>query len=194
MKKILLPLILLVLGADAFAMQDSVVIPLGRQRFHDRINEEQVLTDKADGKLDGIIKVGVNDEINLQVTDALTRRINEFQNYVETNNKVISNNEKVAQLRYIEELIRSFRIEWKLKTYNPALAPLLVDDFEKMWKANMDSLSILPYINEMPFETGNILIEVFNKSADNYNKSADYLGAKKLLFLPTSHTRTLSVV
>jgi hypothetical protein len=183
MKKVLLPLFILLVCAEAFASQDSVVIPLGRQRFHDRINEEQTLTDKADGKLDGMIKVGVNDEINLQVTDALTRRVNEFQDYVETNNKVISNNEKVAQLRYIEELVKSFRTEWKLKTFNPALAPVLVDDFEKMWKANMDSLSILPYINEMPFEIGSILLEVFNRSADNFSKSADYVGAKKLLFI-----------
>ncbi len=176
MKRFLLPLFLIGFYTDVFALQDSVVIPLSRQRFHDRINNEQILIDKADGTLDGIMRVSVNEEINLQVTDALTRRVNKFQDWVELNDKVISSNEKIRQLSYIEELVRSFRTEWKSKNINPALAPLLVDHFEHVWKANMESVSMLPYIQEMPYEIGAVLVEIFNKNID-------YASAKKLIFL-----------
>jgi len=176
MKQILLPVLLLIIWSDALANRDSVVIPIGRLRFHDRIDNEQLLTDKADGKRDGFIRVSGNEEVNLQVTDAITRRINEFQDYVETNDKISSNNEKIRQLNFIEELVKSFRVEWKLKNINPALAPVLVDNFYQVWKANMDSGSIVPFIKEMPYEVGMILVEIFNKNIG-------YSESKKLLFI-----------
>ncbi|MEO7767536.1 MAG: hypothetical protein ABIS01_08925, partial [Ferruginibacter sp.] len=176
MKRILLPLLFLSFLSNASATQDSVVIPISRQRFHDRINSEQVLTDKADGKKDGVIRVSGNEDINLQVTDALTRRINEFQDIVETDNAINSSNEKIRQLNYIESLLKGFRFAWRRKNINPALAPLLVEDFYKLWMANMDGSSILPFINEMPYEVGMILSEIFNSNVG-------YTNSKKALFL-----------
>jgi len=176
MKQFLLPVLLLTIWADTFASQDSVVVPINRQRFHDRIDNEQLLTDKADGKKDGLIRVSGNEEINLQVTDAFTRKINEFQNFVETNSKISSNNEKIRQLNFIEELVRNFRSAWKQKTINPALAPLLVEDFYKMWIANMDSGSILPFINDMPYEVGMLLTNIFPGNIG-------YSDSRKSLFL-----------
>src|SRR4029077_134985 len=113
MKQFLLPVLFLLIWNDVFANPDSVVVPLSRQRFHDRIDNEQGLTDKADGKKDGLIRVSGNEEINLQVTDALTRRIKEFQDFVETSSKLSAGNEKVRQLGFIEQLVRSFRSAWK---------------------------------------------------------------------------------
>ncbi|MBC7687464.1 MAG: hypothetical protein H7211_04720, partial [Aquabacterium sp.] len=144
MKHYFLPLVFFIFYSDIFAAQDSVVVPISRQRFHDRINNEQTLTDKADGKKDSLIRVSGNEEINLQVTDAFTRRIDEFQNDVETDTKIVSSNEKIRQLNYIEELVRDFRTAWKTRKLNPALGPVLVNYFYKLWKANLDSASILP--------------------------------------------------
>ena len=76
MKKYFLQFILWLVFGSAYALSDSTVIPIQRQRNHERINEEQVKCDKADGKLDGMVKVSGNDEVNLQVTDALIRKIN----------------------------------------------------------------------------------------------------------------------
>ena len=59
-----------------------------KKLIHERINEEQVKCDKADGKVDGTIKVSGNEEINLQVTDAVIRKINELQNYIESDPKL----------------------------------------------------------------------------------------------------------
>ena len=169
--------IFMVFWSNVFAITDSVIVPFQRQRFHDRIKEEQKKTDKADGKLDGIIKVSGNDEINLQVTDAFTRKIDDLENFVELNTKIIGNNEKIRYLNFIEEVIRRFRTDWKLKKLNPALGPTLVENFENILKANIDSISMADLINEVPYEVGNINAEIFNKNK-GYKESRETLFLK----------------
>lgn len=176
MKKYFLQFILLFVFGNVFALPDSVIIPIQRQRNHERINEEQLKCDKADGKLDGMIKVSGNEEINLQVTDALVRKINTLQDFIETTNKVTTNNEKVRQLNYLHEVLINFRTGWVTKKLNPALAPMLIDNFEKILRANIDSMSMAVYIEAVPYEIGKINTEIFKN-----NKG--YKDSKNILFL-----------
>ncbi len=180
MKQFFLCIFTVLIWADLFASQDSVVIPLSRQLFHDRIDNEQSLTDKEDGKKDGMIRVSDNEAVNIQVTDALTRRINEFQYLVETNDSLLSSNEKIRQLNFIESFLRNFRMAWRQTKIEPSLAPLLVDNFYKTWVANKDGNSILPFIAAMSYEAGTILTEVFPKNIG-------YTGSKNLLFIKFCH-------
>lgn len=180
MKQCVLSIFIVVIWCQAFALQDSVVIPLSRQLFHDRIDNEQLLTDKEDGKKDGLVRVSSNEAVNLQVTDALTRRLNEFQNWVETNDSMGSSNEKIRQLNFIETFIRNFRIAWRQDKIDPSLAPLLVDNFHKLWMANMDGNSILPFIVGLPYEAGVIL-------TDGFPKNIGYKESKNLLFIKYCH-------
>src|SRR5882724_11708311 len=132
MKYTILILLSLASTANSFAYCDSIKPPIQRQRFHDKINEEQKLLDKADGKADGIIRVSSNDEINNQVTYVMMRKVDDLQNCIEQNSKLASNNEKVRYLVYVENLVRTFRINWKSNKIKPVFAPLLVDNFEKI--------------------------------------------------------------
>src|ERR1700740_1389654 len=113
MKKIIPAIILLINALGAYAAPDTVRVPIQRIYFHDLINKEQVACDKADGKQDGIIKVSANDDINLQVTDALMRKVNDLEDFVETADKIPGNNDKVKYLRFIEDAVRNFRIAWR---------------------------------------------------------------------------------
>ncbi|MEO7048047.1 MAG: hypothetical protein ABI091_22300, partial [Ferruginibacter sp.] len=88
MKNILLLIIFCFGFLNLFAAADSVVIPINRQYFHDKIVQEQKLCDKADGKADGILHVSSNDEINLQATDVLYRKINDLRFWVETDTAI----------------------------------------------------------------------------------------------------------
>ena len=176
MNKYFLHFIFLIFWGDAFAMADSTVIPIQRQRNHEVIREEQIRCDKADGKLDGMIKVSGNEEINLQVSDAIIRKVNSLTDFIETTEKVVSNNEKIRQLNYVHDVLINFRTEWISKKLNPVMAPLLIDNFEKLLKANIDTASIAPYINEVPYEIGRINAEIFKN-----NKG--YKDSKKILFI-----------
>jgi hypothetical protein len=180
MKYLFIYLLTILCGGEVLASPDSVVIPLNRQLFHDRIDNEQSLLDKEDGKIDGMIRVAANESVNLQVTDALLRRLNEYQYSVETNDSIVSNNEKIRQLNFIEVFSRNFRISWRQKKVDPSLAPLLVDVFHRAWIANRQGASILPFIASMSYEAGVVLTEVFPQNIG-------YTESRNLLFIKYCH-------
>lgn len=190
MKKFITYLLLVFGCLETSAQCDNVTIPFQRVRFHDRIKEEQVKCDKADGKQDSIIRVGKNDEINLQVTDVFTRKINEILCFIESNPRIPSNNDKIRQLNFVEEMIRSFRLSWKSRKLNPSLGPLLVDNFEKILKANIDSQNMAPFIQEVPYEVGFINAEVFNKNP-GYQESQKILYLKYVTKYPSMILTTI---
>lgn len=184
MKKIFTYFLFLFTCLNTYAQCDNVIVPFSRVRFHDRVREEQAKCDKADGKADSIIKATKNEEINLQVTDAITRKINEILCFIEGNAAIASNNDKIRQINFVEEVVRSFRLAWKSKRINPALAPELIDNFEKILKANIDSQSMASLINEVPYEVGFINAEVFNKNP-GYEESQKILYLKYVAKYPS---------
>lgn len=190
MKKCIIYLVLVLGCLHTYAQCENVTVPFQRVRFHDRIKEEQLKCDKADGKQDSVIKVGKNEEINLQVTDVLTRKISDILCFIETSTKIASNNDKIRQLNFVEEIIRSFRLSWKARRLNPALAPLLIDNFEKILKANIDSQSMAPFIQEVPYEVGVINSEVFNKNP-GYQESKKILYFKYVTKYPSQILTTI---
>ncbi len=146
----------------AFAEADTVRVPLARQYFHDKIDMEQRLCDKADGKWDYQFRIGSNEEVNLRVTDVLFRKIDELQDWVEVSPGISTNNDKIRFLSYIEGTLRFFRMAWKKKELNPAELPLLVENTEKILKALANGESILPFIQGMSYNIVSIHADVFN--------------------------------
>ncbi len=150
---------------SSFAGGDTTTIPLSRQVFHDKIKAEQKRADKADGHLDGLIKVGSNTEINLQVTDAIIRKINVLRNDIENNTALPTNNDKVRYLRYVEFLVKDFTNSWRAHTFTPSLAPLLVENFNEILNANLKEKNMAQFIQEVPYEVGLINAGIFNENA-----------------------------
>lgn len=177
MKHIFYPVILfLFCPALVLAYGDTTNVPLNRQVFHDKIKAEQKKADKTDGKLDGMIKISPNDDVNLQVTDALIRKVNVLRNDVENNPVLATNNEKIRYLRFIENLVKNFNSNWKSRKLAPSLAPLLVDNFSAIMAANIRGESMLPYLQDVPYEVGMINAEIFKENSG-------YKESQKLLFL-----------
>jgi hypothetical protein len=155
---------------------DTTNTPLNRQVFHDKIKAEQKRADKADGRLDGLIKVSSNPEINLQVTDAIFRKINVLRNDIESNSLLPTNNDKIRYLRFVESLVRDFTNNWRLHKISPALAPLLVDNFREIMAANLRGESMATFIDKVPYEVGLINSEIFEENPG-------YKDSQKILFL-----------
>ncbi|MEO7834983.1 MAG: hypothetical protein ABIR50_06660, partial [Ginsengibacter sp.] len=144
---------------------DTTNIPIGRRIFHDRIRDEQKRADKADGRQDGIIKVGINPDINLQVTDAIIRKTNVLRNDIENDENLPTNNDKVRYLRYVEDLLKDFIFGWKKHTFNPSLAPLLVENFNEIFEANIKGENMTSLIEKVPYEVGMINASIFNENS-----------------------------
>lgn len=177
MKNIFYSFIVTLLFIPVFSFAYNDTIPLSRRVFHDNITKEQQRADRIDGKLDGLIKISNVDEVNLQVTDALFRKVNNLMNSVEKNPELPTNNDKVRYLKLIESLVRNFTGNWKSHKLSPTLAPVLVDNFSAILKANIRGESMAPYINEVPYEVGVINSEIF-KDNPGYKESRKYLFLK----------------
>lgn len=146
------------------AHSDTTNIPLSRQIFHDRIKAEQKRADKADGRLDGIIKVGANAEVNLQVTDAILRKVNVLRYRIEADSALATNNDKVRYLRFVEYLVRDFVNNWRTHKINASMAPLLVSNFEEIFDANIRGENMTPLIEKVPYEIGLINSNIFTEN------------------------------
>ena len=166
---------LLFIPCFSFAYNDT--IPLNRRVFHDNIIKEQNRADRIDGKSDRFIKISNVDEVNLQVTDALFRKVDNLRNSIEKNTALPTNNDKIRYLRLVESLVRSFNNSWKSHKLSPTLAPVLVDNFSSILKANLKGESMAPYIDQVPYEVGIINSEIF-KDNPGYKESHKYLFLK----------------
>lgn len=156
-------------------------IPLFRQVFHDKIDKEQQLLDKRDGREDNLLHVNKNEEINLHVSDAVFRRVDELQTWVETNSSIVTNNDKIRYLRLIEDVVRASRNEWAKKEIKPVDFPKLFIGFDEAIKAVAANNSILPVISASTYEVAKILAAVFEENPEH--KKADeivYLKYTKL--------------
>ncbi len=143
-------------------MSDTAVVPVYRQYFHDKLNNEQKLCDKADGKMDNMMRIGNNDEVNLRVTDVLYRKIDDLQDWVESNSHIEKNNDKIRLLGYIENSLRLFRQAWKKKEIPPSEFPLLIENLTTILKAQETETSIAPFIRDMPYSIAKITTNVFS--------------------------------
>ena len=176
-------LLVFIFPIASFAHTDTTNIPVSRQIFHDRVIAEQKRVDKVDGRLDGLVKVSGNPDINLQVTDALIRKVNVLRNDIENNNDLPTNNDKVRYLRYLENLLQKFITSWKEHTINPSLAPQLVTNFHEIMLANIKGEDMSSLVQKAPYEIGLINASIFEENA-GYKRSQIILFRKFCVLNP----------
>ena len=190
MKKYLLSCLILITFTPVFAKQDSVIVPIYRQLFHDKIDNEQKLIDQLDGKPDGLISLTHKPEINLAITDVIIRKVNELEDFVEQNQKIVTNNQKIKYLTYIENLLKKIKYNYRVKEFNPAYTPQLVETFEKIMIADIDSLSMAATIEKAPYIIGKILTEIFAEN-NGYTESKKILYLKYVVLYPDKILQTI---
>ena len=161
MKFIYFFFIFILAGFQSRAVPDTVRVPLQRRYFHDKIDYQQKLLDKGDGKLDNSFHISGNEEINLRITDVLFRKIDEFQDWVESNEQLANNNEKIRFLSYIENVLKEFRLSWKKKNLSPVEFPLFIENCEAILKKQAEGASMAALIERVPYEIARINTEIF---------------------------------
>ncbi len=173
MKQLCKVILLALISISTKANADTINIPLNRQFFHDKINNEKRKCDKMDGKQDSLMTVGKNEEINKALTEVLFRGINNMQEWVESNES--SNNEKIRQLSYIEATLMNFRLSFSKKEVEGFEFPETVKILDTLLRSSNDS-SVIHYIEKAPYGIAKIIAEV-------YADKADYKDAQKIVYL-----------
>ncbi|MEO8772241.1 MAG: hypothetical protein ABI402_19235 [Ferruginibacter sp.] len=191
MKFIYLFFLFITTGLWSFAIDtDTVMIPLQRRYFHDKIDAQQKLCDKADGKTDGQFRVSTNEEINLRLTDELFRKVDALQEWVESNDQVANNNEKIRYLGYIENVLRDFRIGWKKKEITPLEFPVLMDNFDAIIKSQASGGNMAALIETVPYNIAKINTEIFFDNI-GYKESLKILYVKYCTVNPDKILKTI---
>lgn len=164
----------------------NLVIPPGRIYFHDKVDKQQKAIDKLDGKKDNLVNLTKNDDINLQITDAFIRKIDELQRNIELDSALKTNNDKVRYLSYLDKLLLDFTLQYRAGRFPATMAPQLVSFYTELMKENIKGQNMAPLVNQMPFEVGTILANIF---FDN----PGYALSKKMLYLKNTvpHPETI---
>ncbi len=153
----------------------KVEVPLRRQMFHDRLDKEQKRIDKLDGKVNQVLSLSSNEDLNVQITDAILRRVDEIQFRIEKDANT-ENNAKIRYVTLLEKLLIAYGNMVRDHRANASFAPELLDLFQKCMAADMQSASIAPIIAKSSFEAGEAITDVFSDNAGARE-------ARKIIFL-----------
>lgn len=116
-----------------------------------------------------------NDEMNIRLTDVLFRKIDGLQDWIELNERISSNNQKIQLLNNIENCLRLFRLSWKKKEISSVEFPLLIDNLTEILHAQESEFSIAPFIKKMPYPIAKI-------NTASFPENVGYEEAQKLIY------------
>lgn len=138
-----------------------------RMLWHDNIDKEQQrLIQLGGGKTDSMIRLSKDEAVNLQVTDALIRKVDQLQEQIELDSTLNTNNKK-RYLRGLSDVLQKFDGGVQSKEIPASQAPGLIDAFIAGMALDRQGESIEPVIASSPYETGRIVVECFNFPTEN---------------------------
>ncbi len=192
MKYKFLVFITLFFAGKAFAFSDTTTVPIYRVIFHDNIKTEQKNADRLDGKEDGRLRVGSNEDINDQVSDALYRKTNELRNWIESNDRIATNNDKVRFLKYVENVLIYFRVDVRARQISAVELPALLKTFDKIIRARADSQNILSYLEDASYPVALINTKVFADDAEEKKAANNIVYVKYAALHPDKILQTIA--
>lgn len=166
-------LLLLLPGVNALSQSTSgFKIALERVLWHDNIDKQQGKLVPPDG-----VKISRDESVNLEITDALRRRVDELQLQFEQDS-TMTGQEKIKYLRSLEFLLQGFYNNYNKKNFPASIAPAVVESFGKCVELDKEKQSFLPVIEESSYGVGKILVEAMRFSESNPGMT----GARQVLF------------
>nr|WP_294908511.1 hypothetical protein [uncultured Lacibacter sp.] len=141
----------------------KIDIPMSRVIWHENIDKEQKRTDRVDGKIDNFLKLTSNDDLNIQITDVILRRVDELQQEIERMDG--DNNFKIGQLRSLRELLQAIAAKATDKQVAP-LIPQLFNSYEECMRRQSKNESLLPVFEKLPYQGAEVLSTIFPQTKE----------------------------
>lgn len=136
-------------------------IPITRQSWHDKIDNEQSRADGRDGKQDKIIRVGKDSTTSAILTRAIIKKVDTLQRMIENMPVVARDNNmdhqhRIRSLRAVWELMRQYNTDTRRKA---GYYDTLVANMRGMLKAaNEDSLMVYVKANTNIYSLNNGMV------------------------------------
>src|SRR5215467_9091530 len=137
-----------------------------RMLWHDNVDKQQKRLLALDGKPDDSLHLSKDENINLEIADAMIRQVDGLQEKIELDS-TLSGQSKIKYLRSLESMLKGYNNNYKKKDFPPAMAPRLVDAFVKAMDLDRNNKSIEPVIEENIYGIGKILIDCFLLPSEN---------------------------
>ncbi|MDR3716980.1 MAG: hypothetical protein P4L51_29570 [Puia sp.] len=141
-----------------------------RMLWHDNVDREQrnilLMGGRDHPKNDSMVSLNKDENVNLQLTDALIRRVDEMQENIEFDSTLNTNGKK-KYLRALETMLRGYRTNLGNRDFPATNAPALVDAFGEAMGRDKRGESIEPVIAASNYGTGAILVECFLLPVEN---------------------------
>lgn len=171
MKRILRALPLLLLAHTTcivYAQPSSPPFKIQQERllWHDNIDKEQKRLLGLDGKPDDSIHISKDENINLEIADAMIRKVDELQQKIELDS-TMSGQAKIKYLRSMENMLKGYNNNYRKRDFPASMAPMLVEAFTKAMQLDRTNQSIQPVIEENSYGVGKILVECFLLPSEN---------------------------
>ncbi len=144
-----------------FAFSDSIIIPLNRQYFHDKIDQQQLAVDKLDRKVDQRLFTSGDDSLKARVNVSLFDRVDECQWRIESNDSLKSNNDKVRHLTYLENYLQVVRRGLLRKEIAPSEIPQLFSGMLKNMEVADTLHDYLSQVRSYPYSLAKALTDIF---------------------------------
>lgn len=132
-------------------------IPLARQYFHETIRATQKKILALDGKDDTLFTPTANEQLNLELTNALTNGVAKIEALIEEDSG-IDNNSKIKFLRGLNETLTAYLNGCRYDSLKYSELPNLLNAYRECMILENSGASIEQKIASYSYETGNILI------------------------------------
>ena len=131
-------------------------VSMDRMLWHDKIDKQQ----KKLYNSEGLLKLSTDESVNLQIEDALVRKIDNLQESIELDS--LSNGQaKVRYLRNVEKLLEGYNVNRNKRDFPVSIAPKLFDAFYECLALDKNNESIEPVIAGNEYGVGKILVDCF---------------------------------
>jgi len=134
----------------------SFRVSTDRMLWHDKIEKQQ----KKLYNKEGLIKLSSDESVNLQIEDALVRKIDNLQESIETDS-LSTGQAKVKYLRSVERLLEGYNLNRNKRDFHVSMAPTLFDSFVECMELDKKNESIEPVVERNEYGVGRILVECF---------------------------------
>ncbi|HLZ87533.1 MAG TPA: hypothetical protein VKQ52_09845 [Puia sp.] len=166
---LLLTCALLLAGSALRAQPNSYPYKVAQDRmlWHDYVDKEQQRLILLGGnRNDSVVRLTRDEAVNLQVTDALIRQVDELQQQIELDSTLNTNNKK-RYLRGLSDVLQKFDNAVQSREIPAAQAPGMIDAFMRAMQLDRKGESIEPVITGSPYETGKIVVDCFSYPTEN---------------------------
>ena len=142
-----------------------------RMLWHDNIDKQQKRLLALDGKSDDSITMSKDENINLQIGDALIRQVDDLQKQIELDSTMAAQ-AKIKYLRSLEAMLKGYNNNYQKPDFPPSMAPALFSAFQRAMALDMRNASIEPVIEANSYGIGKILVECFLLPSENIGVKA----------------------